>query len=170
MNLNDGDEYSQERIHALLADRRASTASDTKSWLISECRKMNSGETLRTDDTSLNENTPLLEEGLLNTDTRSCKDDVANILHLTRENGALHTTWKHEAKVLAAYSRPLIITFVLQYSIPLISVVTVGHLGKAELGAVSISSSKNGPHKPSYFDSQSLYMSSDSKPDRHRLG
>ena len=148
MNLNNNDDEdgcSQDRIHASPADRRASIASDTKSWLISGSRKMQSGQTLRADNSSLDETTPLLEEGYLNTNTRPCEDDVADILDLSRENGTVHTTWKHEAKVLAAYSRPLIITFVLQYSVPLVSVVTVGHLGKAELGAVSISSSKKIP-------------------------
>ena len=142
MNPNHEDGHSKDQTHALLADRRASTASGTKSWLISECRETQSGEMLRADSTSLDETTPLLEEGRLNTNDHPCEDDVSDILDLTRKNGVVHTTWKHEAKVLAAYSRPLIITFLLQYSIPLVSVVTVGHLGKAELGAVSISSSK----------------------------
>lgn len=50
-------------------------------------------------------------------------------------NGMIHTTWQREAKVLGKYSRSLIVTFILQYSLTLASVFTVGHIGKAELGA-----------------------------------
>jgi MATE family multidrug resistance protein len=52
--------------------------------------------------------------------------------------GKIHTTWQHEAKVLAKSSAPLILTFMLQYSLPVASVFTVGHIGKVELGAVSL--------------------------------
>ncbi|KAJ9623232.1 hypothetical protein H2203_006169 [Taxawa tesnikishii (nom. ined.)] len=51
--------------------------------------------------------------------------------------GKIQTTWQREAKVLARYSRSLIVTFILQYSLTMASVFTVGHIGKLELGAVS---------------------------------
>ncbi|KAL8693704.1 MAG: hypothetical protein Q9218_001505 [Villophora microphyllina] len=54
--------------------------------------------------------------------------------------GKIHTTWQREAKVLSRYSAPLIVTFVLQYSLTVASIFTVGHLGKVELGAVSLAS------------------------------
>lgn len=54
--------------------------------------------------------------------------------------GKIHTTWQREAKVLARYSAPLIVTFILQYSLTMTSVFTVGHIGKIELGAVSLAS------------------------------
>lgn len=54
--------------------------------------------------------------------------------------GKIHTTWQREAKTLARYSRSLILTFILQYSLTVASVFTVGHIGKAELGAVSLAS------------------------------
>ncbi|KAK7543216.1 mate-domain-containing protein [Phyllosticta citricarpa] len=54
--------------------------------------------------------------------------------------GMIETTWQREAKVLAKYSRSLIITFLLQYSLTIASVFTVGHIGKIELGAVSLAS------------------------------
>lgn len=54
--------------------------------------------------------------------------------------GQIHTTWQREAKVLGRYSRSLIITFILQYSLTMASIFTVGHIGKAELGAVSLAS------------------------------
>lgn len=54
--------------------------------------------------------------------------------------GKIKTTWQREAKVLARYSAPLIVTFLLQYSLTVASIFTVGHLGKVELGAVSLAS------------------------------
>ena len=54
--------------------------------------------------------------------------------------GKIKTTWQREAKVIGRYSAPLIITFLLQYSLTVASIFTVGHLGKVELGAVSLAS------------------------------
>ncbi|KAF2083441.1 MATE family multidrug resistance protein [Saccharata proteae CBS 121410] len=54
--------------------------------------------------------------------------------------GKISTTWQREAKVLAKYSRSLVLTFVLQYSLTVASIFTVGHIGKLELGAVSLAS------------------------------
>ncbi|KAK3721328.1 hypothetical protein LTR37_003204 [Vermiconidia calcicola] len=50
----------------------------------------------------------------------------------------LQTTWQRETKILASYSAPLILTFILQNSLTLTSIFTVGHIGKVELGAVSL--------------------------------
>jgi MATE family multidrug resistance protein len=55
-------------------------------------------------------------------------------------NGQIQTTWRREAKVLVRYSAPLMLTFILQNSLTLTSVFTVGHIGKIELGAVSLGS------------------------------
>lgn len=54
--------------------------------------------------------------------------------------GRIHTTWQREAKVLGRYSGPLVLTFMLQYSLTVASIFTVGHLGTIELGAVSLAS------------------------------
>ncbi|KAF1839511.1 MATE efflux family protein [Decorospora gaudefroyi] len=54
--------------------------------------------------------------------------------------GKINTSWQREAKVLTKSSAPLILTFLLQYSLPVASIFTVGHIGKAELGAVSLAS------------------------------
>ena len=54
--------------------------------------------------------------------------------------GKIQTTWQREAKVLARYSGPLVLTFLLQYSLTVASIFTVGHIGKVELGAVSLAS------------------------------
>jgi MATE family multidrug resistance protein len=54
--------------------------------------------------------------------------------------GKISTSWQREAKVLSKSSAPLILTFLLQYSLPVASIFTVGHIGKIELGAVSLAS------------------------------
>lgn len=54
--------------------------------------------------------------------------------------GMIQTTWQREAKVLGKYSPSLICTFLLQYSLTVASIFTVGHIGKVELGAVSLAS------------------------------
>ncbi|SCW01222.1 LAFE_0D07778g1_1 [Lachancea fermentati] len=49
-------------------------------------------------------------------------------------------TFKSEAKVLLSYSLPLIFTFLLEQIFPMVCSLTVGHLGKNELAAVSLAS------------------------------
>lgn len=56
------------------------------------------------------------------------------------EGGKISTTWQREAKTLGRYAGPLVFTFILQNSLTLTSVFTVGHIGKNELGAVSLGS------------------------------
>lgn len=89
--------------------------------------------------TGPSETTALLEDS----DESLPPDDPAAI-DKTFENavvsGDIITTWQRETKTLAAYSGPLIVTFVLQTSLTLTSVFTVGHIGKNELGAVSLGS------------------------------
>lgn len=55
-------------------------------------------------------------------------------------SGLIRTTWQREAKTLGQYSSPLVVTFVLQYSLTVASIFTVGHIGKIELGAASLAS------------------------------
>ena len=52
--------------------------------------------------------------------------------------GVIKTTWQREAKTITVYSRSLIVTFLLQYSISICSIFAVGKIGKLELGAVSL--------------------------------
>lgn len=54
--------------------------------------------------------------------------------------GLIKTTWQRESKVLWRYSSPLIVTFILQYSLTVASIFAVGHIGTLELGAVSLAS------------------------------
>ena len=50
----------------------------------------------------------------------------------------LETTWKAETAILARYSGPLMLTYVLQYSYQLVTVFVAGRLGTRELGAASL--------------------------------
>ncbi|RFU26462.1 hypothetical protein B7463_g9899, partial [Scytalidium lignicola] len=54
--------------------------------------------------------------------------------------GLIKTTWQRESKVLWKYSSPLVVTFLLQYSLTVASIFAVGHIGTVELGAVSLAS------------------------------
>jgi MATE family multidrug resistance protein len=54
--------------------------------------------------------------------------------------GLIQTTWQREANVIGKYALPLMVTFLLQYSLTVASIFTIGHLGKEELGAVSLAS------------------------------
>lgn len=54
------------------------------------------------------------------------------------KDGKIQTNWVYESKILARYSRSSILAFLLQYSLNVVSIVTVGHLGKIELGAASL--------------------------------
>ena len=54
--------------------------------------------------------------------------------------GRIHTSWRRESKMLARSSAPLIATFLLQYSLTVVSIFTIGHLGTVELAAVSLAS------------------------------
>ncbi|ANB12375.1 Erc1p [Sugiyamaella lignohabitans] len=66
-------------------------------------------------------------------DTNKAWDEAVN-------NGLVNTTVRREISVLAVNAAPLIVTFSLQYSLVVASIFSVGHLGKTELGAVSLAS------------------------------
>lgn len=68
--------------------------------------------------------------------------DVHDVLsnHQSQMNDEPETDYKTELIVLGKYSVPLIITFLLQYSLTVASVFSVGKLGSSELAAVSLSS------------------------------
>ena len=54
--------------------------------------------------------------------------------------GKIQTTWQRETQVLGKSSFPLMISFILQYSLTTASVLSAGNLGKNELAAVSLAS------------------------------
>ena len=67
--------------------------------------------------------------------------DHADVEGLIAQDGTkeeLQTTMGKEAKLLAKYSVPLLITYLLQYSFSLVTIFVVGHIGTDELGAVSM--------------------------------
>ena len=47
----------------------------------------------------------------------------------------IHVTWPHEARIIASYAAPLVVTFLLQYSVDLSSIIAVGRIGKVYLSA-----------------------------------
>jgi multidrug resistance protein, MATE family len=67
-------------------------------------------------------------------------DDIDRQFQEAVSAGLIKTTWQREAKVLARTSAPLILTFMLQYSLHMTSIFVVGHIGTDELGAVSVGS------------------------------
>lgn len=72
--------------------------------------------------------------------SRSSSIDVQTVLSQSHLGMEPETTVSTELKVLVKYSIPLIVTFLLQYSLTVASVFSVGRLGSQELGAVSLSS------------------------------
>ena len=84
-------------------------------------------------DTGVTETVPLLK-------SQAQTENVDQKWEEAVLQGRIHTTWQRETKVLAKSSAPLIATFILQYSLTVASIFTVGHLGKVELGAVSLAS------------------------------
>lgn len=56
------------------------------------------------------------------------------------EQGKVSTTFGQELRFIVKSSLPLIVTFLLQYSLTVASIFSVGHLGKSELAAVSLGS------------------------------
>lgn len=72
--------------------------------------------------------------------SRSHKERLNHQWEAAVAAGKIKTTWQREGKTLWRYSSPLVVTFILQYSLTVASIFTVGHLGKIELGAVSLAS------------------------------
>ncbi|KAF7558732.1 hypothetical protein G7046_g5433 [Stylonectria norvegica] len=68
----------------------------------------------------------------------SLESDLEETWEHAVADGRIRTTWQRESKTIVAYSWPLIITFLLQYSINVTSIFAVGRIGKIELGAVSL--------------------------------
>ncbi|KAJ5718507.1 hypothetical protein N7488_004153 [Penicillium malachiteum] len=89
---------------------------------------------------------PTESTALLETGSESGADVVLGPEEIDRKweeavtAGLINTSWQREAKVIGRYSLPLMVTFLLQYSLTVASIFTIGHLGKEELGAVSLAS------------------------------
>lgn len=98
----------------------------------------NSYFTLPTNNGEPTETTALLQTP---DESQSLSRKASNVSKQWEEaitEGRITTTWNREASVLLKNSAPLIVSCVLQYSLTGASVLAVGHLGKNELGAVSV--------------------------------
>lgn len=89
---------------------------------------------------SVSENTPLLGDPELPYGGQDTPENLNQRWEEAVMAGKIQTTWQREVKVIARYSSPLVLAFLLQYSLTLASVFSVGHLGKVELGAVNLAS------------------------------
>lgn len=86
------------------------------------------------------ESTPLLGDPSLPYGGQDDPDIIKARWEEAVSAGKIQTTWQREAKVLVQYSAPLMVTFMLQYSLTVASIFAVGHIGTVELGAVSLAS------------------------------
>jgi MATE family multidrug resistance protein len=83
------------------------------------------------------ETTPLLEQIYEVGPPTPDSDEEHNRWEAAVAAQAIRTTWQREAKTLVQYSGPLIVAFLLHYSVTIGSVLTVGRIGMLELGAVN---------------------------------
>lgn len=72
--------------------------------------------------------------------TRDSDRKLAALLLGKEDFSSLKTTYGREVRMLARYSLPLIVTFVLEHLFSIVCLLVVGHLGKNELAAVSLAS------------------------------
>ncbi|KJZ75327.1 hypothetical protein HIM_05253 [Hirsutella minnesotensis 3608] len=99
--------------------------------------KASRGHERAIDSTAPTETSPLLPPVACPVDEEedTCKDSIyADIGPLIKTRN----DWQREAKVIVASSAPLIITFLLQYSVDALSLIAAGRVGTLELGAVSL--------------------------------
>lgn len=88
---------------------------------------------------NVTETSPLLARNL-STSSQDSDDRIDEIWDQAVMAGKIQTSWVRESVVLASYTAPLILTFLLEYSLTVASIFAVGHIGKIELGAVSLAS------------------------------
>lgn len=100
-----------------------------RSWLLDERQRQYSAVNSEEDENLLDQ--------LLN-HSRYSRASKLTQQELDFEN--LRTTYRLEIKMLAKYSIPLIITFILEHLFSIVCLIVVGHLGKNELAAVSLGS------------------------------
>ena len=148
------EEESLLRDNGLLPPKHAEKPSSRPNILESRDRGTILSSRSATDATSAYENTevsPLSHTDSMRTETspllprkQQRNEDLAAEIDYKWDEavaaGKIQTSWRREAKVLAHRSPPLIITSFLQCSLTVAGVFTVGHLGKVELGAVSLGS------------------------------
>ncbi|EWG51822.1 hypothetical protein FVEG_10698 [Fusarium verticillioides 7600] len=87
------------------------------------------------------ETTPLLRDRVVRFDgipPTPGPDEVHKRWEEALASHKIDTTWQRETKTLIQYALPLIVTFLLHYSVTVASVLTVGRLGMEELAAVNL--------------------------------
>jgi multidrug resistance protein, MATE family len=122
--------------HLLPPKERGSLAENIRRRLSSTPGLVDDPEAQNGDDGVPSETSPLIASQ----NGPPSRKDVSKKWEEAIKDGKIQTTWRREAKVISKYSAPLIITFLLQYSLTVASIFTVGHIGKIELGAVSLAS------------------------------
>lgn len=84
------------------------------------------------------------ERSLLQNNNLITEDSTSDIIPSTWEcaikNGLVKTSHQLEIKALSKSALPLVITFLLQNSLSLASIFSVGHIGKAELAGITLGS------------------------------
>jgi MATE family multidrug resistance protein len=105
---------------------------------------------LKKEDTMVKtDQSPLLADSTMVYDSIGNLAQGGQAREWTASAGQTASTWQTEAKVLGTCSRSLALTLILQQSLTVASVFTVGHIGTVELGAVSLATSM--------FDQRNLY-------------
>ncbi|CAG8979987.1 hypothetical protein HYALB_00005160 [Hymenoscyphus albidus] len=129
--------------HPVVLEERAGIASRIYGRLFSTKRRIEEGDAENPPDPSFtaepSETSLLLPNGMGET-SRSQHERLNRQWESAVAAGKIKTTWQREAKVILGYAGPLIVTFLLQYSLTVASIFTVGRLGTIELGAVSLAS------------------------------
>ena len=92
------------------------------------------------ESSSPTEGSPLLGDPGLPYGGQAAAEDIDQKWEEACMEGKIQTTWQRETKTIARYSAPLVVTFILQYSLTVASIFSVGHLGRAPLAAVSLAS------------------------------
>ncbi|CAI5758762.1 unnamed protein product [Candida verbasci] len=131
-------EIDEDDIISYVQQRRQSIISIGNDK-ISRCDFNNNNKNLNKKQSNQTLTSPLHPTSSKNSISNLSVNQVLN-LHESELIKEPKTTIKNETKILLKYSFPLIITFLLQYSLTVASVFSVGRLGSSELAAVSLSS------------------------------
>ena len=86
------------------------------------------------------DNEPTETTALLGAENSARRTSISKQWDEPLAEGKTETTRKHEFQIIIKNALPLMITCLLQYTLTGASVLAVGHIGKNELGAVSLAS------------------------------
>ena len=101
--------------------------------------KFSAQSEMATGASQVSETTALLAQHGLQAEQRAQNADYdTSVEEGHKKDPDLQTNWRIESKLLAKYSTPLFVTYLLQYSFQTTTVIVAGRLGTNELGAVSL--------------------------------